>query len=35
VKDFGYSKLSKFMRDVDGVVVSEDPAGARIYPDCD
>jgi len=33
VKDYGYSKLSKFMRDVDGIMVSEDAAGARVYPD--
>ncbi|ANE22387.1 hypothetical protein AAY81_03730 [Denitrobacterium detoxificans] len=35
VKDFGYSKLSKFVRDVDGVIVSVDESGARVYPDYD
>ncbi len=33
VKDLGYSKLSKFVRHVDGVVVGADKEGARVYPD--
>ena len=33
VKDYGYSKLSKFMRSVDGVIVGTDAEGARVYPD--
>ena len=35
VKDYGYSKLSKFMRHIDGVVVGSDEDGARVYPDCE
>ncbi len=32
VKDYGYSKLSKFLRDVPGIVVSDDEVGVRVYP---
>ncbi len=35
VKDYGYSKLSKFMRDVNGVVVSGSSDSSRVYPDCE
>lgn len=35
VKDYGYSKLSKFMRSVHYVVVLDEENGAFVYPECE
>lgn len=35
MKDYGFSKLSKYLRDVDGVVVGESDSGASVFPDCE
>ena len=33
VKDYGFSKLSKWLRDIDGVTVKEDEGGVKVFPD--
>lgn len=35
VKDYGYSKLSKFMRGVHSVVVAEEETGSVVYLECE
>lgn len=35
VKDYGYSKLSKFVQHVNGVILGEENGETRVYPDCE